>query len=72
MAQSAPAEGPAPKPSRPLPMFFKDVRYVVKSFLGEGATKKVYLLNDTLLDHYPEERTEALERDLSRREILRS
>ena len=36
--------------SRPLPAFFKDGRYVVKEFLGEGGTKKVYLVNDTLLD----------------------
>lgn len=37
-------------PSRDMPTEFVDGRYKVKDFLGEGATKKVYLALDTLLD----------------------
>ena len=39
----------APAPP-PLPGSFKDGRYGVKKFLGEGGAKKVYLAHDTLLD----------------------
>ena len=41
---------PPGPPSEAPPAFFKDGRYVVKEFLGEGARKKVYLVHDTLLD----------------------
>ena len=44
------AEEAPPQAPEPLPTFFKDGRYVVKGLLGEGATKKVYLVNDTLLE----------------------
>ena len=50
MADTVTAARPPAAPTRPLPTFFKDGRYVVKSSLGEGATKMVYLVNDTLLD----------------------
>ena len=33
-----------------MPAFFKEGRYVVKNYLGDGATKRVYLVHDTLLD----------------------
>ena len=43
-------EDPVGRPSPPLPVFFKDGRYMVKQLLGEGASKRVYLVHDTLLD----------------------
>ena len=45
--QLAPPAGPQ---TRTLPTQFGDGRYKVKDLLGEGATKKVYLALDTLLD----------------------
>ena len=50
VADTVTAARPPAAPTRPLPTFFKDGRYVVKSSLGEGATKMIYLVNDTLLD----------------------
>jgi len=49
---AAPAATPAstPSPARTLPTAFADSRYTVKSFLGEGGRKKVYLAHDTKLD----------------------
>jgi tetratricopeptide (TPR) repeat protein len=45
------ATAPAPtSPSAPLRTSFANGRYQVKSFLGEGGKKKVYLAHDTLLD----------------------
>ena len=47
----SPNAAPAKSPSAsPLPVFFKDGRYMVKKMLGEGANKRVYLVHDTLLD----------------------
>ena len=49
---ASPATVSAPPPStssQPLPTFFKDGRYMVKEFLGEGAHKRVYLVHDTLI-----------------------
>ena len=37
-------------PSQAPSAVFKEGRYLVKQLLGEGATKKVYLVNDTTLD----------------------
>jgi len=37
-------------PARALPSSFVKGRYKVKSFLGEGGTKKVYLAHDSMLD----------------------
>ncbi len=47
-ARSAPTT-PAPSPV-PLPTSFAAGRYNVRSFLGEGAKKRVYLAHDTKLD----------------------
>ena len=48
------APQPRPPPASPshhrYQLSSKTARYVVKEFLGEGGTKKVYLVNDTLLD----------------------
>ncbi|MCI0882974.1 MAG: protein kinase, partial [Chloroflexi bacterium] len=41
---------PTPEPSPALPASFAGGRYEVKSFLGEGGRKKVYLAHDTRLD----------------------
>lgn len=64
----------SPESSREsLPAFFKGGRYVVKAFLGEGARKKVYLVNDTLLDRdvaFALIGTEGLD-DVGRQRILR-
>ena len=38
------------RPDPPLSTSFEDGRYQVKSLLGEGGMKRVYLVNDTLLD----------------------
>ncbi|MEO7667209.1 MAG: serine/threonine-protein kinase, partial [Dehalococcoidia bacterium] len=48
MAGGAPASSPAPTPV--LPSSFDGGRYTVKSFLGEGGRKRVYLAHDTKLD----------------------
>jgi class 3 adenylate cyclase len=45
----AKSQGPA-SPAPPLPRSFANGRYTVRSFLGEGAKKRVYLVNDTKLD----------------------
>jgi tetratricopeptide (TPR) repeat protein len=42
-----PASQPAPPP---LPASFADGRYAVRAFLGEGGTKRVYLVHDEALD----------------------
>ena len=39
-----------PESSEPPAPSFKDGRYLVKQLLGEGASKRVYLVHDTLLD----------------------
>ena len=39
-----------PNSPSPSPVFFKDGRYMVRRILGEGASKRVYLVHDTLLD----------------------
>ena len=67
-ADDLPAE-PAPR----LPVMFKGGRYMVKSFLGEGAGKKVYLVHDTLIDRdvaFALIKTEGLD-DVGRRRVLR-
>ena len=48
--ESSPGEALQGGPSTPSPVFFKDRRYMVKRLLGEGANKRVYLVQDTLLD----------------------
>jgi len=50
-ASSQPAATPeAPPSAPPLPTAFAGGRYQVRSFLGEGAKKRVYLAHDTRLD----------------------
>ncbi|MSQ24169.1 MAG: zinc-ribbon domain-containing protein [Chloroflexi bacterium] len=51
-AAAALGDGPveAPVSERALPTSFAKGRYQVKSFLGEGGKKRVYLAHDTLLD----------------------
>jgi serine/threonine protein kinase/tetratricopeptide (TPR) repeat protein/ribosomal protein L40E len=44
------AEPMPPRPPSPEPTCFANGRYEVKTFLGEGGKKKVYLVHDTLLD----------------------
>ncbi|MDP6454358.1 MAG: serine/threonine-protein kinase, partial [SAR202 cluster bacterium] len=64
---------PPSAPSQPLPAFFKDGRYMVKEFLGEGAHKRVYLVHDTLIDRdvaFALIKTETLD-DIGRQRILR-
>jgi serine/threonine protein kinase/tetratricopeptide (TPR) repeat protein len=59
--------------SQPLPVFFKEGRYVVKKLLGEGANKRVYLVHDALLDRdvaYGLIKHEGLD-DVGRERILR-
>ena len=41
---------PATSPAQPLPSSFVGGRYNVRSFLGEGAKKRVYLAHDSKLD----------------------
>ncbi|MBI1886376.1 MAG: protein kinase, partial [Chloroflexi bacterium] len=41
---------PTPRPSPTLPAAFSSGRYQVRSFLGEGGKKRVYLAHDTRLD----------------------
>src|SRR2546425_7958118 len=41
---------PPPSHSAALPVSFADGRYTVKSFLGEGGRKRVYLAHDSKLD----------------------
>ena len=51
LTDAAPAtRTPTPEPSPVLPPSFAGGRYEVKSFLGEGGRKKVYLAHDTRLD----------------------
>ena len=60
-------------PPSPLPVFFKDRRYMVKRLLGEGASKRVYLVHDTLLDRevaFGLIKTEGLD-EVGHRRILR-
>ncbi len=48
---TTPAPRAQPKPAAaPLPTAFASGRYTVRSFLGEGAKKRVYLAEDTRLD----------------------
>ena len=52
-SSSSGTAAPSSKPSTPepeLPASFADGRYRVKTFLGEGGKKKVFLAHDTLLD----------------------
>ncbi len=49
-AASQPAASASAVPARPLPTSFAGGRYTVRSFLGEGAKKRVYLAHDTRLD----------------------
>ncbi len=49
-AAPQPARTPTPQPSPTLPASFAGDRYQVKSFLGEGGRKRVYLAHDTKLD----------------------
>ena len=49
-AESTSTPAPAPMPSAALPTSFADGRYQVRSFLGEGGRKKVYLAHDEKLD----------------------
>ncbi|HEU4759636.1 MAG TPA: protein kinase, partial [Dehalococcoidia bacterium] len=44
------ARTPTPPPAAALPSTFADGRYQVKSFLGEGGRKRVYLAHDARLD----------------------
>src|SRR3990172_9216622 len=46
----SPLRTPTPRPSPALPISFAAGRYQVKSFLGEGGRKRVYLAHDTRLD----------------------
>lgn len=46
----APARPFSPAPEAPQPASFVGGRYEVKSLLGEGGKKKVYLVHDTALD----------------------
>ena len=65
-------EGPPATP-RSMPAFFKNGRYLVKEFLGEGSTKRVFLVHDTLLDRdvaFALIRTELLDR-IGHQRILR-
>ncbi|HEY8173410.1 MAG TPA: AAA family ATPase [Dehalococcoidia bacterium] len=48
-AADTPTRAPAPV-AAPLPTSFASGRYMVRSFLGEGAKKRVYLAHDTRLD----------------------
>jgi len=45
-----PTRTPTPEPSPVLPTSFADGRYQVRSFLGEGGRKRVYLAHDDKLD----------------------
>jgi class 3 adenylate cyclase len=49
-ALSQPAAVPEARPAQPLPTSFASGRYHVRSFLGEGAKKRVYLAHDSKLD----------------------
>ncbi len=49
-AAATPARTPTPAPSPALPASFAGGRYQVKSFLGEGGRKRVYLAHDSKLD----------------------
>ena len=51
-AQEAQTRAPALRARQvaPLPVSFADGRYQIKSFLGEGGRKRVYLAHDTKLD----------------------
>ena len=66
-----------PQDANPTPSFggfgFRDGRYMVKEALGEGSTKRVYLVRDTLLDRevaFAVIKTERLD-DTGRRRVLR-
>jgi len=43
-------QAPETPPPSPMPTSFANGRYQVKEFLGEGGSKNVYLVHDTLLD----------------------
>ncbi|TMF99941.1 MAG: zinc-ribbon domain-containing protein, partial [Chloroflexi bacterium] len=49
-ADAPPSRTPTLSPSAALPASFADGRYTVKSFLGEGGRKRVYLAHDSKLD----------------------
>ncbi|MDP9237948.1 MAG: protein kinase, partial [Chloroflexota bacterium] len=49
-ATAAPEKPATARQPAPLPASFAGGRYAVRSFLGEGGTKRVYLAHDTKLD----------------------
>jgi predicted amidophosphoribosyltransferase len=65
-AEPPQAPMPTPQPSPALPASFAGGRYAVKSFLGEGGRKRVYLAHDAKLD-----RDVAVAVTRSRRRLLR-
>ena len=50
LASPAPSRTPTPEPVPALPSALASGRYQVRSFLGEGAKKRVYLAHDSSLD----------------------
>ncbi len=66
-------KGPLPALPKPFPKSFRDGRYEIKAELGEGATKKVLLARDTLLDRevaFALIKSEGLD-DIGRQRVLR-
>ena len=49
-AETVETDSQSVSPVEPAPVSFSEGRYKVGKFLGEGGTKKVYLVHDTLLD----------------------
>ena len=50
LGDTSPNSDPSEELLAPLPVFFKDGRYMVRRLLGEGSNKRVFLVQDTLLD----------------------
>ena len=72
-SRTEPAQEHAASRPQPAPVLFNDKRYTVKKILGEGASKRVYLVQDMLLDRevaFAVIRTEGLD-EASRHRILR-